>query len=129
LSKFFMTSSLSSSVSDLVQQTLLGEGADELRIGLIAYSEVGAYLAANQEACRLTGYPREELLALPFGALSGDSAVALAEQTATTGGGRGRGPLRRADGTSLDVEWVAVPTRIAKLPAMASLFWPADSLS
>jgi PAS domain S-box-containing protein len=129
LSKFFMTSSLSSSISDLVQQTLLGEGADELGVGLIAYSEVGTYLAANREACRLTGYPREELLALPFGTLTGDSALALAEQTASAGRGSGRGPLRRADGTTLDVEWVAVPTRIANLPAMASLFWPADSLS
>jgi PAS domain S-box-containing protein len=124
-----MTSSLPASVSDLVQQTLLGEAADGLRVGLIAYNEDGVYLAANREACRLTGYEREELLALRFGTLTGDGAQELAEQTANAGRGSGRGTITRADGTALAVEWMAVPTRIAGLPAMASLFWPEGSLS
>jgi PAS domain S-box-containing protein len=124
-----MTSAFSSSVSDLVQQTLLGEAADELGVGLIAYSEDGSYLAANRLACELTGYERQELLALPVGSLTGESAHELAEQTARAGQGSGRGWIRRADGTSIEVDWLAAPTRIASLPAMASLFWPVGSFS
>jgi PAS domain S-box-containing protein len=126
--KLAMTSSLSASVSDLVQQTLLSEAADALGVGVIVYNEDGAYLAANHEACRLTGYPRQALLELEFGTLSGENARELAQQTASAGRSRGRGALRRADGSSVEVEWVAVPTRVANLPAMASLFWAAGSL-
>jgi PAS domain S-box-containing protein len=128
LADLFMTSSLSPSVFDLVQQTLLSEALDELRIAVIVYNEDGTYLAANHEACRLTGYAREQLLALEFGTLSGENARELAQQTASAGRGRGAGTLRRADATTIEVEWLAVPTRIANLPAMASLFWPVDSL-
>jgi PAS domain S-box-containing protein len=123
-----MTSSVPASISDLVQQTLLSEAADSLRIGVIVYNEDGAYLAANHEACRLTGYGRDELLALDFGTLTGEDALRLARETATGDRSRGSSSLHRADGTSIEVEWVAVPTRVANLPAMASLFWPAGSL-
>jgi PAS domain S-box-containing protein len=123
-----MTSALTPAVADLVQQTLLSEAADALRIGMIVYNEDGAYIAANMEACRLTGYARQELLALAFGTLSGETAHALAKETASAGRARGSGPLRRAHGATIEVEWLAVETRVANLPAMASLFWPVGSL-
>jgi PAS domain S-box-containing protein len=126
--KLFMTSAVPASISDLVQQTLLSEAADCLRIGVIVYNEDGAYLAANHEACRLTGYGRDELLALEFGTLTGEDALRLARETAAGGRSRGSSSLHRADGTAVEVEWVTAPTRVANLPAMASLFWAAGSL-
>ena len=122
-----MTSSLSPGLLDLVQHTLLSEVVDELAIGLIVYDEDGKYLAANLAACRLTGYARHELLALPFGSLSDEEGHRRAEETARRGHGRGTGSLRRANGTMLEIEWLAVATRVANLPAMAALFWAAEA--
>jgi PAS domain S-box-containing protein len=117
-----MTSSLSSSVNDLVQQTLLGEVVENMGLALIAWNEVGEYLAANQEACRLTGYTRKQLLGLRFGVLTGASAQELAEAVSRAGELRGRSMLTRADATTVEVEWIAVRSQVAKLPAIASLF-------
>lgn len=115
-----MTSSLSGPVVGLVQRALLGEIADTMQLGLLAWDGDGTYLAANEAACRLTGYTRDELLALRVGALGGGVAAATPAQRHA-----GRATIVRADGGELEVEWVSVAARVATLPAMVSLFWPA----
>src|SRR3712207_5492314 len=60
-----MTSlSLAAAEADALQETLLGEALEHAPVGAIVLDESGRYLAANRMACRLTGYRREELLAL-----------------------------------------------------------------
>jgi PAS domain-containing protein len=118
--KLVMTSSLSGPVVGLVQRALLGEIADTMQLGLLAWDGDGTYLAANEAACRLTGYTRDELLALRVGALGGGLAAATPAQRHA-----GRATIVRADGGELEVEWVSVVARVATQPAMVRLFWPA----
>jgi PAS domain-containing protein len=116
-----MTSASGDSVSALVEQTLLADVADNLRVGLIVWSDEGTYLAANRCACDLTGQTREQLAELGLDALTGTSGDGAMRQLPLSG----RSALTRADGSTLDVDWLIVETRAAHLPALASIFWPA----
>src|SRR4029453_641630 len=60
---------------DAVQETLLGEALEHAPVGAIVLDEEGRYLAANREACRLTGYTREELLQRGPADLAADASV------------------------------------------------------
>lgn len=117
-----MTSTISERAQELVQQTLLGESVDALDLAYVAWNDQGTLLAANRAACALTGYRRDELLALPVSALShGDPA----RKPSTGGRTHGRSGLVRAGGEVVEVDWIAAPTRVAMLPATATLFWRA----
>jgi PAS domain-containing protein len=48
--------------ADVVQTTLLGDGADNVELGIFVYDDDGKYVAVNRQAAELLGYPRAELL-------------------------------------------------------------------
>jgi PAS domain S-box-containing protein len=101
---------------DLVQVTLLGEALEHLPLAVFVSQESGARVAVNLEACRLTGYAREELLALPAEELSGRSArdhKRKLEDFARRQRAPGRGPLRRKDGSVIEVDYRWNATRVA----------------
>src|SRR3954452_3967273 len=93
---------------DLVQVTLLGEALEHLRIAVLVAGEDGSRVAVNQAACELTGYSRAELLALPAAELSGRTEREHERKQldfARHGRAPGHGPLRRKDGSIVEVEY------------------------
>jgi PAS domain S-box-containing protein len=62
---------------ELLQQALLGEAIDSVDgVAVFVWNEERHYVAVNQEACRLVGLEREELIGMPVGDLSPDGAAA-----------------------------------------------------
>jgi PAS domain S-box-containing protein len=101
---------------DLVQVTLLGEALEHLPVAAIVAQESGSRVAVNLEACKLTGYTREELLALPIEELSGRTPREHKRKMldfARHGRAPGKGPLRRKDGSIVEVEYRWLSTRVA----------------
>jgi PAS domain S-box-containing protein len=117
---------------DAVQETLLGEALEHAPVGAIVLDEQGRYLAANREACRLTGYSREELLRCSPADLAADASVVPTRLEEMEHGTLVQDvtDLRRSDGTLLPVEYRVGATRSGGLPYFALLFWeqePAQS--
>jgi PAS domain S-box-containing protein len=48
--------------ADVIQTTLLGDGADNVELRIFAYDDDAKYVAVNRQAADLLGYPRDELL-------------------------------------------------------------------
>jgi PAS domain-containing protein len=95
----------------LVQSTLLGELLEHAMVGALA-ADSGRYIAANEFACRLTGYERSELIGRPVGELCrqrGSGVIALG--------------CKRGD--PIEVSYRAVEAELAGIPVTLSLFWPA----
>lgn len=110
--------------SAAVQSTLLGELLENARIGALAVDE-GRYVAANEYACELLGYEREELIGKRVGELHPLSG--LPEQFVEIQEGRrtgGRLLLERKDGTLVDITYRAVRTTLAGMSILIGLFWP-----
>ena len=118
-----------SRTDDLVQVTLLGEALEHLRIAVLVAQDGEPPVAVNQAACRLTGYSRDELLALPLADLTGRSAREHERKLLDfTRHGRapGHGPLRRKDGSVVEVQYRWFVTRVAGMDFHVFLVAPAD---
>jgi PAS domain S-box-containing protein len=120
-----MPSLLTSTETDAVQETLLGEALEHAPVAAIVLDETGHYLAANRAACRLAGCTREELLELgprDF-ALEPESVPAkldeMAEGRLTSGSTR----MRRRDGSLIPIEFRVGATRSGGLPHFVVVFW------
>ena len=116
---------------DLVQVTLLGEALEYLPVAVFVSQESGARVAVNLEACKLTGYTREELLAVPTEKLSGRTAREHKRKLLDfTRHGRapGRGPLRRKDGSVVEVEYRWLSTRVAAMDFFIFFVAPVGEL-
>jgi PAS domain S-box-containing protein len=122
---------LALSETDVVQETLLGEALEHAPIGAIVLDEAGRYLAANRTACRLTGYPREELLKAGPRALATnpDKVPAALEQMANGELEHGKASLRCGDGSCIDIEYRVGATRSGGLPYFVFVFWARDPAS
>ena len=46
----------------LMQSVLIGEAVEHAPVAILVSDEEGRYVAANEHACELLGYTREELL-------------------------------------------------------------------
>jgi PAS domain S-box-containing protein len=110
---------------DVVQETLLGEALEHAPMGAIVLDEQGRYLAVNREACRLTGYPRDELLRLGPADLAADASVVPARLEAMDSGTLVQGvtELRQQAGSLVPVEYRVGATRSGGLPYFVLLFW------
>jgi PAS domain S-box-containing protein len=108
----------------LAQSTLLGELLENARIGVLAVDE-GRYVAANQYACTLSGYERDDLIGRRVGELNPASALP-AQFAEIRGDGRGGGEvlLRRKDGEEVRVSYRVVGATIAGLEILVAFFWP-----
>jgi PAS domain S-box-containing protein len=110
----------------LLHATILGEATEHAEgAAVFVWNEERRYVAVNQEACRLTGLTRAELIGMPVGALSPDGAVGDIERTRSVHLVRGASSFTRRDGTLVDIAWVTTHSRVAGLPYMISFCWPA----
>ena len=97
----------------LVQEVLLGEAFENASLAAIVLDEDGRSVAVNAHACTVTGYERDELVAL------GAAGLALGSGSPSAGATR----LRRKDGTDLDVSFRGAATTVAGLPFFVVVFW------
>ena len=110
---------------DYVQLALLGEAAAAGAAAVFVWDDDRNYVAVNEAACALVGLSREELLRLRTGDLSPGRAAELVEDVQRRDVSSGRSTFSRSDGAEVEVEWVTFRTRVAGLPYMASVCWPA----
>ena len=109
-----------------MQSTLLGELLENAEIGALAVDE-GHYVAANEYACELLGWQREELIGRRPGELHPLSE--LPSQYAEILRGKrsgGQVTITTKTGEPLDLCYRAVPTRLAGMELYIGLFWLAD---
>jgi PAS domain S-box-containing protein len=106
---------------ELLQQALLGEAADHVEgIAVFVWNEERRYVAVNQEACRIVGLSREELIGLPVGELTDgvDEVVQRVRFGTVTDGTL---TFTRRDGEVVALTWTTTHTRVAGLPYMISI--------
>jgi PAS domain S-box-containing protein len=112
---------------ELLQQALLGEAADYLAgLAVFVWNEERRYVAVNQEACRLVGLSREELIGMPVGELSPDGAADELRRVRAGSVTEGSSTFTRRDGGVVDLDWTTAHTRVAGLPYMISICRRAD---
>ena len=111
---------------EAVQQTLLGDASEHADVGMMVWNAERRYVAANTKACELIGTPRDKLLAGHVGDSNRSPAVgSVIEEILRKVPARGSTTIERGDGSAVDVEWVVFPTRLAGLPHIVGLMWPA----
>jgi PAS domain S-box-containing protein len=107
----------------LVQASLLGEAIDPGPVAILVADETGRYIAANQFACDLLGYSREELLGMQVTDIAPDGAEDYADMLRTSSW-NGVSTVSRKDGSTLEVRWAARETRVAGMAVYVSVGWP-----
>ena len=112
--------------SALVQSTLLGELLETAQIGALAVDE-GHYVAANEYACRLLGYERDELIGRRVGELHPMSELP-SQFVEIVDGKRSGGSvtITTKAGKPLELCYRAVRTSLAGMQILLGLFWLAD---
>lgn len=104
---------------DVTQLALLGEAADCLQdVAVFVWDDDRNYVAVNQEACRLLGKTRAEILAMHVGDMHPDGATELFEEVQRRGLHSGTMSTPRGDLTFLTCR-----TKVAGLPYMVSVCW------
>lgn len=106
----------------LVHLPLLGEAVEYLEgVAVFVWNEERRYVAVNDEACRLVGLDREELLRTPVGSLTENGAEPELAQVRDGGPVEGTSSFTRTDGQTVALAWTTARTRIAGLPYMVSV--------
>lgn len=111
----------------ILQRALLGEAMDCAEgTAVFVWNEERKYVAINEQACRLVGLSREELIGMPVGNLSPNNASGDIALTRDADIVRSSSSFTRRDGTEVTIKWVTMRTRVAGLPYMVSLVWPTS---
>jgi PAS domain S-box-containing protein len=120
---------LAQTEADAVQETFLGEALEHAPVGALVLDETGRYLAANRMACRLTGYPRSELLGLGPRDLAVEPAGVAhkLEQMASGELEHGETCMRCKGGDVVQVEYRVGATRSGGLPYFVLVFWERET--
>jgi PAS domain S-box-containing protein len=114
-----------SSPEQLVQTVLLGEAVEHAPVGILVADDEMRYVAANETACELLGYPREEILALRVtDVASYPEAEGEFEAMIATGELIGRTVVTRKDGSRLSLRHRSAEIRIAGLEYYVAVLWP-----
>jgi PAS domain S-box-containing protein len=114
------------SAAAVAQLALLGEALVYAeQVAVFVWDDDRHYVAVNDFACRLVGLTREELLGRRVGFASPDIEAKIAD-VQRHAAQHGTSSFVRADGATIALEWVTFRTRIAGLPYMASVCWPAS---
>jgi PAS domain S-box-containing protein len=109
----------------VVHGTFFGEATLNASVAALLADEAGVYIAANDEACRLTGFDREQLAGIRMGGLAVDDASRqLFAQIMRGTNLQGRKDVRQRDGGNTPCGYWAIPTRVARLPYFLLLLWP-----
>jgi len=103
----------------LIQASLLGEAVEHGPAAVFVADEEGRYVAVNQAACALLGYPREELLSLQVTDLVEDTGKW--EEMRQSGRVSGRSSLTCKDGTLVEFTYVAGATVVAGMPVYVAV--------
>jgi PAS domain S-box-containing protein len=111
--------------SSEVQSTLLGDLLVSARIGALAIDD-GRYVAANDFACELTGYARDDLIGKRVGELNPLSELPRQfEQVRRGERVSGEVTIRRNTGEELRIAYRAVEATLAGMTVTLGLFWAA----
>lgn len=108
-----------------LQRALLGEAVDTASVAVFVFEDDENYVAVNDAACALSGYSRDELLALPISALAEDPARTRRNLKRVAGGKRkgGRARMLRKDGSVVEVAYRAANATIAGMPFIVAVYW------
>ena len=112
----------------LVQTPLIGEAVDRGPVAIFVFDEDGRYVAVNEYACGLLGYTRDELLARRIGDLAVARDRALLGYAGVVFGERdgGRTTARCKDGSTVELCYRAMPTKVAGMRFYVGVAWPAE---
>jgi PAS domain S-box-containing protein len=121
------TSSSGTRSDPLIQIALLGEAMEHVPVAVFVFDADGHYVAVNQEACRLLGYTREEVLARRIGDLAADPQESVREYLAVAEGRQAEGTtrVRRGDGELLTLRFRGSATAIAGVTFYVGVGWEA----
>jgi PAS domain S-box-containing protein len=103
----------------LIQASILGEAVDHGPAAVFVADEEGRYVAANQAACSLLGYSREELLGLRVSDVA-DTSVKW-EEMRREGNVTGVSTLMCKDGSTIEFQYVAGATSVAGMLVYVSV--------
>ena len=121
-----MTHGVGRTAGAMIQQALLGEALESApALGAFVLDDDGRYVAVNAAACELAGYSREELVGRAIGSFNPH----VAEEYAAVRAGRRSGTtwIDRGDGSRVTIEYRASETRVARMPFLLVVCWPAAS--
>jgi PAS domain S-box-containing protein len=109
----------------ITHATLLGDGWRAAGVAAGIIDEHGNYIACNDALCDLTGYTRQELLAMRAGEQLAADDAARANYVEARRRERlwGFGQLRRRDGGVVSVNYWLIPTQVVGLPYSVALMW------
>jgi PAS domain S-box-containing protein len=107
-----------------IGETVLREHGGDPRLAVFVGNLQGQYLHVSDYACELLRYDREELLRFKPGQLSERSEAehaAKVERFRREGKAKGRAPVRRKDGTVIELEYRAFRTSVGGEEGFVSL--------
>jgi PAS domain S-box-containing protein len=112
---------MSRDLRELTAPALLGDAAECAQLGVSVYDDDGRYVTANEQACTLLGYSREELMQRDVA----DFTKGGIDRTVLRSNHRREGVrlLTRKDGTQVPAAFVVVPTRVAGIPFYFAVWW------
>lgn len=97
-------------INQMLHETLLGDAWANAAVAVVVVDETGTAIAVNDAYCRLTGHAREDATAPG----AGPSLPA----------GRGTSQVDCADGSTIRVDYCAIPTTVSNLPYCVALLSP-----
>jgi PAS domain S-box-containing protein len=106
----------------MIQTSLLGEAVDTGPALVFVADEQMRYIAVNQRACDVLGYTRDELLRLhvPDVAREREAPVEF-EEMLVRGSRSGTALLTCKDGTTVEFDYRASKSRVARLEVFVSV--------
>src|SRR3954452_9010206 len=112
---------------ELMQETLIGEAAATGSAAVILSDDDLRYVAANDAACDLLGYSRQELLALDVSddVLAERDCIRKMSRAVIDGAThQGTGRVRCKDGSEIQVAYVSFRGSISALQQVVTVTWP-----
>lgn len=101
----------------ILQSTLFGDAVTNAALATFLAADDGQYVAANDEACRLTGYSREALVTFRAGQLAADEeSRGIYEAIMSRGELEGVKTVRRRDNLLVRCRYWAIPTKVTLAP-------------
>jgi PAS domain S-box-containing protein len=113
-----------------VNGTLFGEAVNASTVATLLATDDGEYVAANDEACRLTGYSRSQLTEFRVGQLGADdSSKAIYDAISRRHEVSGIKTVRRRDGEIVRCRFDAVQTTVARTRHYLLMLRPVSATS
>jgi PAS domain S-box-containing protein len=115
-----------SSTTEAVQSALLLDAWNNAEVGVVVFGDDRRFISMNDAYCRLTGYSRAEVVELRAGQDLGADDLSREQFDVAVGGRRhlGEGRLTCKDGSVVEVQFLTIRSRAARLPYWIALVWP-----